>query len=159
MLIFRGVTILSEGSNFKSLRKKDQLMHHILVLQLHMSWSRVPIDPKRNWTHFPLTKLFLSRQKKQTKQYGNPKTTGKSHPLQPYLQPTKPPNHGVYLLPTTNPDSTATAWERSPPWCCSKQKNQILRSCACANRSERFENQNFHFCHLKCRFLFPGQIT
>ena len=39
MLIFRGVTILSEGSNFKSLRKKDQLMHHILVLQLHMSWS------------------------------------------------------------------------------------------------------------------------
>ena len=115
---------------------QDQLMHHILVLQLHMLWSRVPIDPKRNWTHFPLTKLFLSRKKKNRTTWPSQNHRKKQNPFQPYLQPTKNPNHGVYIATHHKPSH--------PPWCCSKQKNQILRSCACANRSERFENsKNF----------------
>ena len=101
MLIFRGVTILSEGSNFESLRSRSAHASH-LSLAITYAMVQGPNRSQAEWTHFPLTKLFLSRKKK-TEQHGHPKTTGKSHPLQPYLQPTKTPNHGVYLLPTTTP--------------------------------------------------------
>ena len=89
-------------------------MHHILVLQLHMLWSRVPIDPKRNWTNIPVTKLFLSRKTNQNNM-AIPKPPEQIIPFNLTFNQQKNPNHGVYiathhLKPT---DSTATAWECS----------------------------------------------
>ena len=162
MLIFRGVTILSEGSNFKSLRSRSAHASHLSLAITYMSWSTVPVEIlKRNWTHFPLTKLFLSRNKKHKTTWPSQNHRKKQNPLQPYLQPTKTQtNWSLLTIPTTNPDSTAPLGSH-PPWCCSKQKNQILRSCASANRSERFENSKNFRAKMppKMDIFFSGQIT
>ena len=63
MLIFRGVTILSEGSNFKSLRSRSAHASHLSLAITYAMVQGPNKDPKRNWT-FPF-KLFLSRKKNQ----------------------------------------------------------------------------------------------
>ena len=106
MLIFRGVTILSEGSNFKSLRSRSAHASH-LSLAITYAMVQGPNRSQAKLNKHSRNKTFPFTQNK-SEQHGHPKTTGTNHPLQPYLQPTKNPNHGVYiathhLKPPTRP--------------------------------------------------------